>query len=92
MARTRAPLVIVASRNGAKGLVAGMRVLKRGGRALDAFEAATRVVEDDPTDHSVGTGWPNVLGEVELDASIMDGRTLRAGAVCALRGYPASIR
>ncbi len=69
-----------------------MRILKRGGSALDAVEACARIVEDDPSDHSVGTGgWPNVLGEVELDASIMDGRTRRAGAVCALRDYPAAI-
>ena len=79
---------MVASGNGAKGLIVGMRVLRRGGSALDAVEAATRVVEDDERDHSVGAGGlPNVLGEVELDASIMDGRTRRAGGVGALRGY-----
>src|SRR5919197_889122 len=82
------PLVMIASGNGAVGLSAGMAILRRGGSALDAVVAATTVVEDDVTDHSVGTGGlPNVLGEVELDASIMDGRTRRAGAVCALRGF-----
>lgn len=89
---TRRPLVMVASGNGASALPAGMRVLRRGGSALDAVVAATRLVEDDLADHSVGTGGlPNILGEVELDASVMEGRTLRAGAVCALRGFRSPI-
>jgi beta-aspartyl-peptidase (threonine type) len=69
-----------------------MDVLRRGGSALDAVEVGVRAVEDNPNDHSVGySGLPNVLGEVELDASIMDGRTLAAGAVGALQGYPHAI-
>jgi beta-aspartyl-peptidase (threonine type) len=65
-----------------------MRVLRAGGAALDAVEAAIRRVESNPADHSVGYGGlPNILGEVELDASLMDGRTLEAGAVCAVHGY-----
>jgi beta-aspartyl-peptidase (threonine type) len=80
--------VMVASENGRHGLLAGMALLRQGGCALDAVELATRMVEDDPTDHSVGYGGiPNLLGEVELDASIMDGRTLKSGAVAAVRGY-----
>lgn len=79
---------IVASENGRFGALAAMQHLKEGGSALDAVELACRVVEDDPEEHSVGySGLPNILGEVELDASIMDGRTLRTGAVAALRGY-----
>lgn len=84
--------IIVASENGRSGAQAAMELLRGGGRALDAVELACRVVEDDPEDHSVGYGGlPNVLGEVELDASIMDGRTLEAGAVAALRGYGRAI-
>jgi beta-aspartyl-peptidase (threonine type) len=80
--------IIVASENGRSGALAAMQLLREGGRALDAVEVACRIVEDDPEDHSVGySGLPNVLGEVELDASIMDGRTLAAGAVAAVRGY-----
>ena len=83
---------MVASGNGAIGLPAGMAVLRRGGSALDAVVAATKLVEDNAADHSVGTGGlPNVLGEVELDASLMDGRTRHAGAVCALKGFRSAI-
>lgn len=80
--------VLVASANGAVGLPAGRAVLEAGGSALDAVEAATRPVEDEPSDLTVGYGgYPNVLGEVELDALIMDGTTRRSGAVGALRGF-----
>jgi len=83
-----APATIVSSFNGAGALPEAMRILRRGGSALDAVEAAARIVEADPRDTSVGRGgWPNILGEVEVDASIMDGRTRRAGAVAAVRGY-----
>ena len=80
--------IIVASGNGAPGLPVGIRILARGGSALDAVEACAKVIEADPTDTSVGRGGrPNVLGEVELDASIVDGTTHRTGAVAALQGY-----
>ena len=80
--------VMVSSENGRAGMSAAMQLLRQGGSALDAVELACRITEDDPEDHSVGySGLPNVAGEVELDASIMDGKTLQAGAVAALRGY-----
>ena len=80
--------IVIASGNGTPGLAAGIAVLRRGGTALDAVEACARVIEADPTDTSVGRGGkPNVLGVVELDASLMDGVTRRVGAVGALRGY-----
>jgi beta-aspartyl-peptidase (threonine type) len=80
--------VVIASGNGAVGLAAGIAVLRKGGSALDAVEACARVIEADPSDTSVGRGGkPNVLGVVELDASIVDGTTHRVGAVGALTGY-----
>jgi beta-aspartyl-peptidase (threonine type) len=86
--RRRALPIIVASGNGASALPTGMRILARGGSALDAVEACAKIIEADTTDTSVGRGGkPNVLGEVELDASIVDGTTHRIGAVAALKGY-----
>ena len=80
--------IVIASGNGAPGLAAGIAVLRKGGSALDAVEACARVIEADPSDTSVGRGGkPNVLGVVELDASIVDGTTHRVGAVGALAGY-----
>jgi len=65
-----------------------MEVLRKGGSAIDAVEVGIRLVESNPKDNTVGLGGiPNLLGEVELDASIMDGRTLAAGAVAAVQGY-----
>lgn len=79
---------IVSSGNGRGALPAGVAILRRGGSALDAVEACARIVEADPADRSVGLGGlPNVLGEVELDASILDGTTHAAGSVSALTGY-----
>lgn len=80
-------MILLSSRNGDIGMGAGWEVLRSGGSALDAVEAATRVVESNADDDSVGLGGlPNILGEVQVDASIMDGRTLRTGAVAAVRG------
>jgi beta-aspartyl-peptidase (threonine type) len=80
--------ILVASANAGVGLADAWAVLEGGGTALDAAEAAVRRVEDNPDDHTVGYGgYPNLLGEVELDASIMDGVTRQAGAVGALSGY-----
>jgi L-asparaginase / beta-aspartyl-peptidase len=83
-----AQMIVVASANGRVGIEVAMELLRAGGTALDAVEAATRLVEANPEDHTVGYGgYPNLLGEVELDASIMDGRTLSAGAVGGLKGF-----
>lgn len=71
---------------------AGWCVLQRGGSALDAVEQAVLVLENDPL-FNAGLGAPlNAAGQVELDASIMDGATLRAGAVGAVQGVANPIR
>jgi beta-aspartyl-peptidase (threonine type) len=85
-------MLVVASANGQVGIQEAMRVLRNGSSALDAVEAGVRLVESNPDDHTVGySGLPNLLGEVELDASVMDGLTLRAGAVGAVRNYEHAI-
>lgn len=66
-------------------LTAGWAILTQGGSALDACEAAVRIMEDDPIfDAGVGSVLTSA-GTVELDAALMDGRTLRYGAVANLR-------
>lgn len=64
---------------------AGWSVLAAGGSALDAVEAAVRILEDDPTFNAGRGSVMTRAGTVEMDALIMDGATLRAGAVAAVR-------
>jgi L-asparaginase / beta-aspartyl-peptidase len=80
--------VVLANTEGGVGMAAAAAALLAGRSSLDATEVGILPVESDPRVRSVGTGgWPNLLGEIELDAAIMDGRTLKSGAVGALRGY-----
>jgi len=62
-------------------LRAGWEILQRGGSSLDATEAAVRVFEDDPLFNAGKGSVFNADGINEMDAAIMDGKTLRAGAV-----------
>ena len=65
--------------------LAGWKILKQAGAALGAAEAAVVVLEDNPL-FNAGTGSTlNSLGQVEMDAAIMEGSTLAAGAVAAVQ-------
>ena len=65
-------------------LRAGYEILQRGGSSLDAVEAAIRIMEDCPLFNAGKGAVFTANGVNELDASIMDGRTLGAGAVAAV--------
>ena len=65
----------------ATALDAGYAVLEGGGTSLDAVTAAVRILEDDPLFNAGRGAVLTHEGTVELDASIMDGRTLAAGAI-----------
>ncbi|HDM92359.1 MAG TPA: hypothetical protein ENG69_03080 [Candidatus Korarchaeota archaeon] len=65
---------------------AAYRKVDDGGSALDAVELAVRLMEEDPLFNAGYGSALNLRGEVEVDASIMDGRTTRAGAVGGVKG------
>jgi beta-aspartyl-peptidase (threonine type) len=69
----------------ARALAAGWRILEAGGSALDAIEAAVVILEDDPVFDAGYGSHLNLDGRVECDAIVMDGSTLRAGAVATLQ-------
>ncbi|MCB2067664.1 MAG: isoaspartyl peptidase/L-asparaginase [Erythrobacter sp.] len=67
-----------------QALEAGSAVLADGGSALDAVEATIHVLEDDPNFNAGRGAVFTAEGRNELDASIMDGRDRRAGAVAGV--------
>ena len=81
-------MILLTNNEGTLGVPTAARLLAAGHPALDAIEAGIRPIEADPTVRTVGRGgWPNLLCELELDACLMDGSTLRSGAAGALKGY-----
>ena len=77
---------IQARRNGmAKGMREGYAILARAGTSMDAVEATIRVMEDSGL-YDAGRGaYYTKDGIPEMDAAIMDGRTLQAGSVAAVQ-------
>ena len=68
-----------------RALDAGYAVLESGGSSLDATVAAVKILEDSPYFNAGKGAVFNHEGINELDAAIMDGRTLKAGAVAGVR-------
>ena len=63
----------------------GFRILSKRGSALDAVEAAIVAMEDNPVFNAGRGSTLNLVGEIETDAAIMDGKTLKGGGVALLR-------
>lgn len=68
-----------------EALLAGYQILKDGRPGLDAIEAALRLLEDSPLFNAGKGAVLTSVGTVELDASIMEGKSLKAGAVASLK-------
>lgn len=68
-----------------EALSAGYKILESGGASLDAVNAATNILEDSPLFNAGKGAVLTEKGEAELDASIMDGKTLAAGAVAGVK-------
>lgn len=76
----------------ARATAAGFAVLLRGGSALEAVETAVLVLEDDPEFNAGRGSCLTADGTVEMDASIMRGDTLDAGAVAGVAGVRNPVR
>jgi beta-aspartyl-peptidase (threonine type) len=76
-----------------RAIQAGGALLSKGGSALDAVEATIRLMEDDPLFNAGRGAVFTAEGRNELDAAIMDGKTLAAGAVAGVTRtrYPISL-
>jgi beta-aspartyl-peptidase (threonine type) len=76
-----------------RAVEAGVALLEKGASALEAVEAAIRVLEDDPVFNAGFGSMLNSEGDVEMDAGLMEGEHLRAGAVASIRGarHPISV-
>lgn len=64
-----------------RALETGGNILEKGGSSLDAVEAAIRILEDSPLFNAGKGAVFNADGKNEMDAAIMDGKNLKAGAV-----------
>jgi beta-aspartyl-peptidase (threonine type) len=64
---------------------AGEHILSEGGSAMDAVKECVCLLEDDIRYNAGYGAVPNESGEYELDASIMDGETLKAGSVTSIK-------
>jgi isoaspartyl peptidase/L-asparaginase-like protein (Ntn-hydrolase superfamily) len=79
------PIVIATWKFGATAVKTALPILAAGKPALDAALAGAQAVEDDPEVDSVGYGGiANAVGVVQLDACVMDGKTLACGGVAGV--------
>lgn len=85
--RFKLSIRVIASHNGLEATRRAFESASAGVELIDAIVSGVTLVEDDPSELTVGYGGlPNEDGIVELDAAVMDGATHRAGAVAGLQG------
>ncbi len=81
-------MILLANYEGRSGVEYAAKLLARGENGLRAIVEGIKIVESNLDIHTVGmSSWPNILGQLQLDAAVMDGNTRRTGAVGALRNY-----
>lgn len=81
-------MLLIANYEGRCGVPKAAELLKSNTNGLRAIIEGLKLVEENLDIHTVGqSAWPNILGELQLDASVMDGNTRRTGAVGAMRGF-----
>lgn len=83
---------LLANEEGRPGIGIAVAALQDQALGLDAIVQGVTAVEYSTDARSVGFGgWPNLLGEMEFDASVMDGDRLESGAVGALQGIVSAV-
>lgn len=83
---------LLANEEGRPGIGVAVAELQAAGTGLDAIVRGVTAVEYSTDARSVGFGgWPNLLGDMEFDASVMDGDNLESGAVGALKGVVSAV-
>ncbi|XP_036618201.1 isoaspartyl peptidase/L-asparaginase [Trichosurus vulpecula] len=75
-----------------KAALTGYNILKEGKSALDAVEGAVVALEDDPEFNAGNGSVLNEDSQIEMDASIMDGKNLSSGAVSSIRNIANPIK
>ncbi len=83
-----AKMLLIANYEGRSGTNRAAEILASKENGLRAIIEGIKIVEANLDIHTVGmSSWPNILGELQLDAAVMDGTTRRTGAVGALRNF-----
>jgi L-asparaginase len=81
-------MIFIANDEGRCGVPTAAELLSAGNDSLKSIMSGIKIVESNSSIRTVGRGgWPNILGDVELDSCVMDGNSLRTGAVGSLRGF-----